>query len=65
MKTPNTYSARIILNVDEFFADSTESAEKIIDSLITELAKATEAHSEVNWEECDFDIIPENEIYEV
>lgn len=61
-KQDNTYSARLILRVDKFNAESTEDAEKIIDELINVLAKATETHSEVSWEECDFDITPENEV---
>ena len=61
----NTYSARLILKIDEFNAASTEDAEKIIDELITQLAKTTAESSQVNWDECDYDVIPENEIYEV
>jgi hypothetical protein len=60
----NAYSARLIINIDEFHADSTEDAEKIINDLITKLAAASAEHSQsINWDEVDFDIIPENEVY--
>ena len=60
----NTYSARLIINIDEFHADITEDAEKIINALITKLAAASAEHSQsINWDEVDFDVIPENEVY--
>jgi hypothetical protein len=62
----NTYSARLIINIDEFNAASTEDAEKIVDELITKLAAATASQApELNWDSVDFDVIPENEVYEV
>ena len=60
MKTQSAYSARIVLKVDEFYADNAEEAEKIIDSMITLLATASESTMpEVTWQEVDFDLIPE------
>jgi hypothetical protein len=61
----NTYSARIIIDVNEFSAENSDVAEKTIDEFITLLAKLSEEHSnEIAWDSVDFSVVLENDAHE-
>jgi uncharacterized protein (UPF0212 family) len=48
------FSANIILEVNEFEADSEEHAERIVNAYIDSLAKT--ANLSLTWDECDYNI---------